>query len=563
MVNTVRHFAVIFSALGLILASSNQLLGQLPGTQFVAGNEVEFNVTKANQRLEMVVNTSRILSLDKEVPRAMVNNPGIVRVVPLSPNKVQLSATKPGVTQVNLWDEDGTLYTVNLIIIGDAQELEMLLKTEFPQASLRVRPLATSVVLSGRVDRAEDVNRIVRMAEDYYPKVINNVSVGGVQQVLLHVKVMEVSRTKLRALGFDWANFGRTDYFIQSVSGLIGEVSRAGGTANGTGGVTFEFGLIGDDNAFFGFLEALQDNNLAKVLAEPKLVTVSGRPASFNSGGEFPILVPQSLGTIGVEYKQFGTRVDFVPIVLGNGAIRLEVRPQVSELDNANGVSINGNRIPGLRTRWADTAVEMRAGQTLALAGLIQTRIESQKRGWPWLQDIPWAGAAFRRVEEAQNEIELVVTVRPELVAALDPHEVPACLPGEQTTSPNDIELYFRGYLEVPRCCPDGSCPSCQNGGGVPAGEAIMQGEPVPANESAPLPDLNQSGAIKPLSRFPARVAQPVYGQAAASKGGVVPVSGVSRRNVRDNRYEATRQTSKEDPGLFGRVGYDVLDYKE
>ncbi len=562
MVKTVRQFAVILSAFGLLLASSN-LLGQIPGprpgTRFVAGNEVEFKVSKASQRLEMVVNTSRILALDKEVPRAMVNNPSIVRVVPLSPNKVQLSATKPGVTQVNLWDEDGTLYTVNLIIIGDAQELEMLLKTEFPQASLRVRPLATSVVLSGRVDRSEDVNRIVRMAEDYYPKVINNVSVGGVQQVLLHVKVMEVSRTKLRAMGFDWANFGRTDYFIQSVSGLIGELNRAAGSALPGGNTTFEFALVGRDNAFFGFLEALQDNNLAKVLAEPKLVTVSGRPASFNSGGEFPILVPQSLGTIGVEYKQFGTRVDFVPIVLGNGAIRLEVRPQVSELDNANGVSLNGNRIPGLRTRWADTAVEMRAGQTLALAGLIQTRIESQKRGWPVLMDIPWAGAAFRRVEEAQNEIELVVTVRPELVAAMDPHEVPACLPGEQTTSPNDAELYGRGYLEVPRCCPDGSCPSCQNGG-VPGGEAILPGEPVPASDAVPSPELNQSGSIRPLSRFPARTAQVNYGQVTPRNSGVVPASG---RQFPNNRHEANRQTVKENPGLFGRVGYDVLDYKE
>ncbi len=443
------------SALFVILFMVGQSSGQQPGSP------VEYPVTRDSQRLEMVVNTSRILTLEREVPRAMVNNPEIVRVVPLSPNKVQLSAVKPGVTQVNLWDEDGHLFTVSLFIIGDAQELEMLLKTEFPQASLRVRPLATSVVLSGRVDRSEEVSRIVRMAEDYYPKVINNINVGGVQQVLLHVQVMEVSRTKLRALGFDWANFGNTDFVVQTVSGTLGAFTQTG-TATGSGTETVTFGLIGPDNSFFGFLEALRDNNLAKILAEPTLVTVSGRPASFNAGGEFPILVPQSLGTISVEYKQFGTRVDFVPIVLGNGSIRLEVRPQVSELDNANGVTLNGNRIPGLRTRWVDTAVEMKAGQTLALAGLIQTRIESQNRGIPWLADLPWAGAAFRRVQEQLNEIELVVTVRPELVDALDPHEVPACLPGQQSASPNDVELYFRGYLEVPNCCSDGSCANAK-----------------------------------------------------------------------------------------------------
>ena len=560
MVKTVQYYTAIISVLSSILVGTQALQAQ------TTANQIEFQVTKPHQSLEMVVNTSRILTLDKEVPRAMVNNPGVVRVVPLSPNKVQLSATKPGVTQVNLWDEDGTLYTINLIIIGDAQELEMLLKSEFPQASLRVRPLATSVVLSGRVDRAEDVSRIVRMAEDYYPKVINNVSVGGVQQVLLNVQVMEVSRTKLRSIGFDWANFGRTDYIIQSVAGVIGEASPTSGTATGSGSATIRFGLIGDNNAFFGFLEALRDNNLAKVLAEPKLVTVSGRPASFNSGGEFPILVPQSLGTIGVEYKQFGTRIDFVPIVLGNGAIRLEVRPQVSELDNANGATLNGNRIPGLRTRWADTAVEMRAGQTLALAGLIQTRIESQNRGIPWLADLPWAGAAFRRVEEQHNEIELVVTVRPELVDALDPHEVPACLPGSQTTSPCDTELYFRGYLEVPRCCTDGSCAKCQ-AAGVPAnGETIMQGpvDPSPATETAPLPEWDEGASNSPRLHYPA-AAQ--VGQRAASRqyaaSNVTTASASMPRQNRNNSYQTTGRRAQEDPGLFGRVGYDVLDYKE
>lgn len=555
MVKTLRYFANILLILPVMLVAVSAVQAQNDGTQ------VEFRISKPDQNLEMVVNTSRILSLDKEVPRAMVNNPSVVRVVPLSPNKVQLSATKPGVTQVNLWDEDGNLYTVNLIIIGDAQELEMLLRSEFPQASLRVRPLATAVVLSGRVDRAEDVSRIVHMAEDYYPKVINNVTVGGVQQVLLNVKVMEVSRTKLRALGFDWVNVGRSDVIVQSVAGVLGDVSTNTAIVPDTGGSTIRFGLIGNDNAFFGFLEALSENNLSKILAEPKLTTVSGRPASFNSGGEFPILVPQSLGTIGIEYKQFGTRVDFVPIVLGNGAIRLEVRPQVSELDNANGVTLpgTGNRVPALRTRWADTAVEMRAGQTLALAGLIQTRIEAQRRGIPWLSDLPWAGAAFRRVEEVKNEIELVVTVRPELVDALDPHEAPSCLPGTQTTSPSDTELYGRGYIEVPRCCPDGSCPTCQ-ANGIPApGETIMEGaiDSSPGKSIAPLPDLDQGSSFSPGRYSPAQPKQPVSSQVVPASASVPSRDSASRSGL------PNRRKPQQDPGMFGRVGYDVVEFQK
>jgi pilus assembly protein CpaC len=551
MVNLITNNTGRLSALYLLLVVASNLYGQHDAAP------VEFAVTRTSQQLEMVVNTSRILTLDKEVPRAMVNNPDVVRVVPLSPNKVQVSAIKAGVTQVNLWDEDENLYTVNLIVIGDAQELNMILKTEFPQASLRVRPLSTSVVISGRVDRSEDVSRIVRMTEDYYPKVINNITVGGVQQVQLHVKVMEVSRTKLRAVGFDWANLGSSDFVIQSVAGTLGAFTP-GGVAEGPGGATVTFGLIGPDNSFFGFLEALRDNNLAKILAEPTLVTVSGRPASFNAGGEFPILVPQSLGTISIEYKQFGTRVDFVPIVLGNGNIRLEVRPQVSELDDANGVTLSGTRIPALRTRWVDTAVEMRAGQTLALAGLIQTRIEAQNRGIPWLADLPWAGAAFRTVREQRNEVELVVTVRPELVDALDPHEVPECLPGQQSTSPNDVELYFRGYLEVPNCCSDGSCANCQRKSYESTyGEMALPVEQAPPAEALPSQPATGDGAAM------------VPGRAAINGGSSYQPVGhtyksISGRQIDRGGYEATdRRSTTEDPGLFGRVGYDVLDYKE
>jgi pilus assembly protein CpaC len=427
----------------------------------------------------MHANSSKILTLaDKEIPRAQVNNTELLKVVPLSPNQIQVSATKAGVTQINLWDQEGELYTVDVVIYGDSKELELLLESEFPNASLRVRPLASSVVLSGWVDRPDVVNRIVRMAEDYYPKVINNITVGGVQQVMLFVQVMEVSRSKLRNLGVDWANFGHTDTFAQSVSGLIKEVTPGAGTVVGNKGSTVTIGLFGQDNRFFAYIDALRQNDLAKVLAEPVLTTVSGRPASFNVGGEFPILIPQGLGTVAVEFKQFGTRVDFVPLVLGNGNVRLEVRPQVSEIDASRGVDLNGTRIPGLRSRWVDTAVEMRTGQTLALAGLIQQRVEAQTRGLPFLADIPWAGTFFRRNVENVNDIELLVMVRPELVDALDPSEVPQFNPGENTTSPSDVELYFRGYLEVPQCCQDGSCAKCRPGSAF-MNQTIQEGLPV------------------------------------------------------------------------------------
>ena len=543
-----------FKALGVRLTLVGVLFCFLSGgsasAQGVGVNEsLEFRLDEPNKHLDIVINTTRIITLDKEIPRALVADTDIVSATPISPTQIQLHAKRAGITQVNIWDEDGNLYTVDVAAMGDARELDMILKRLFPQAAVRVRPLNSSVMLVGRVDTPESVNKIVQIAQDYYPKVINAITVGGVQQILLHVKVMEVSRTKLRSMGVDWANFGNTDNISQSVSGLIAAVDPTAQSVTTSAGETLSFGLIGQGNSFFLALEALAEGNLAKILAEPKLLTVSGRPASFNAGGEFPILVPQSLGTIGVEYKQFGTRVDFVPIVLGHGNIRLEVRPQVSELDAANGVTISGERIPALKTRWVDTAVEMRAGQTLALAGLIQTRIESQRRGIPFLSDLPWAGVAFRRVQEQANEIELVVTVRPELVDALDPHQVPECGPGQRTTSPSDSELYFRGYLEVPNCCNDGSCSSCQQQGVYHSEELLPNTFEVPTEAT---PNLEPT-SIDQARRVP---------RTKQTRGARIDRVAKNPQR-RQNRQIQTADQPVNPPGLFGGVGYDVLDLNE
>jgi len=464
----------------------------------------------------MYANSSKILTLEnKQIPRALVQNPEVVNAIAVSPNQIQLSGLKAGVTEINLWDDDEELYTIDLVVYGNAKELELLLETEFPNSSLRVRPLATSVVLSGWVDGPEVIERVVRMAEDYYPKVINNIRVGDNQQVQLHVQVMEVSRTKLRRLGVDWAAFGSSNFLAQGVSGLIAETTANASAIAGTGGSTVTFGLANGASNFFGVIDAMRQHDLVKVLAEPTLTTVSGRPAAFNAGGEFPVLIPQGLGTVAIEYKQFGTRVDFVPIVLGNGNIRLEVRPQVSEVDNARGVDINGLRVPGLRNRWVDTAVEMRAGQTLALAGLIQDRVESQNRGLPVLSDLPFAGALFRRVVETSNEIELLVLVRPEFADAMDRDEVPLFGPGEHTTTPNDKELFMRGYLEVPNCCPDGSCLKCRPGRGAFSGGA-------PGMTGMISQDL-PGEAIAPMEGMPTN--SPVYQEGSAPVESPVPAA--------------------------------------
>jgi len=534
---------------------------------------VQFHVRGTTQQLELIVKTSRILTMDKKIPRIQVSDPEIIKATPLTPNQVQVAALKSGLAQVNLWDENEQIYTIDIIVLGDARELQMLLSSEFPNSSLRVRPLASSAVVSGYVDRPETVSRVIQIAEDYYPKIISNITVGGVPTVLLHVKVLEVSRTKLRAMGFEWSNLNSDDFVM--TLGMGGDM---------TAPTAISFGIVDGSNNFTGFLEALRQYNLVKVLANPTLVTVSGRPASFNVGGEFPIIVPEGLGTVAIEFKEFGTRVDFVPIVLGNGNLRLEVRPLVSELDPTRSVTVNDIKVPGLRTRWVDTAVEMKAGQTLALAGLVQERVESENKGIPWLADLPWAGPVFRRVEDKVNEIELLVLVTPELVVGMDPHEVPQCLPGSHATNPNDVELYFRGYTEVPKCCPEGNGHSARRWDLVP-GTVMPQfqdlpadasvgtsfgGEPARRRQEAPrrtaatagpgsgntLLDRQHRRAATP----PAPSTDPAFGAAPAASRR--PYSNLQMPNsVKRGGDARSSEAARSDTGLIGPIGYDILDY--
>ncbi|WP_425399627.1 type II and III secretion system protein family protein [Aeoliella sp.] len=544
------------------------------------------HISRESERLEMTANASRILTMDVNIPRVQVNNPELVSVTPLSATQIQVSAKKPGVTQINLWDQDNNLHSLDVIIYGDVKELEHALRAQFPNASVAVRKYSQSLMLTGFVDSPDHVGPIMRLAEDYAPKVINALDVGGVQQVLLKVKVFEVSRTKLRRLGVDWAAFGAGgDFAINSVSGLISNSFTAPVTEITQTGSTYAFGVTGANSSFFAFLDALQENQIAKILAEPNIVSVSGRPAQFLEGGEIPILVPQSLGTSSIEFKPFGTQVDFLPIVLGNGNIRLEVRPRVSAIDDSIGIVLQNQSIPGFRVRQADTAVEMRAGQTFALAGLIQRQTEAVNRGLPIVSDIPVLGIPFRKVEEEVNEIELLILVTPEFIDAMDPHEVPPCGPGMGSMSPNNCQLYSGGHLEVPNAygpCGQGCQGGCNTGDGcmngavgvpgnyttpVMPGEQIMTPEPMPYNESyesAPA-EAPTHGELQ-MPNTGANV--PAAGERVrrATRPGDLP-GGYSTPRTANYRRAATPSVPPavpsptdhaENGGLIGPVGYDV-----
>jgi pilus assembly protein CpaC len=517
-----------------------------PSPQAAPSAAIIHRVQGANERIEMIVSTSRILTLDQKIPQAQVNNPDILELVPISPTQVQISARKTGVTQVNLWTEDKRVSTIDVTVVGDARELAAVLRSQFPKASLNVVPVGSSVLISGYVDQQDAIGRIIQVAQEYYPKVINNMTASGVQQVLLHVKVMEVSRTKLRSMGFDFSQMSNgVNSFVSGAGGIL---VAGTGAISGNAAPTVSFNIVQGGSSFFGVLEALRNDKLAKVLSEPNLVTVSGRPAYFIVGGEIGYQLNGGITGPTVEFKEYGTRVDMVPIVMGNGRIRLEVRPRVSEKDEAN--SVGG--IPALKTREVDTGVDMRAGQTLAIAGLVQQRIESSNRGLPWISEVPYLGMPFRKVQEEINEVELLITVTPELVEAMDAHQVPPCGPGMQTTIPNDCELFFKGHLEVPNCCPGcngAGCSAC-GGHGVPG--AVQGPDGMWMRQSRP------AGTSQPGARS-AALAGDGAGFAAVSDPQIQQSSqSPSNSNVRAVALPANNRNGE--PSFIGPIGYDVVN---
>jgi pilus assembly protein CpaC len=410
-----------------------------------------FEVNESVDSIEVIAGTSRRLKFDYKVPELMVENPEIVKASPVSPNEILISGVEPGVSTITISDPDRKLQTITVHVTVDVRKLEKALTTHFPDSRISVYALQTGVILKGYVAKQSELENVMRVAQDYFPtNVINQIQVDGSQMVAIKVKVYEVSRSKLRQLGVDWAFQGDDYRIISSVADFI----NASGSALQASGQNVTVGLSNQNNSFDAFIKALEQNNIAKLMDQPVLVTQHGRPAEFLSGGEIPISVAAGLGTNAIEFRPFGTKLDIVPLILGQGEMTLEVRAEVSEVAN----DLSGDTgVPGFRVRRVNTGVRMKAGYTLALAGDFREETEAEVSGLPHLMDSHVFGALFRATQETKSETELVFLITPKFVDAVENQHLPRLGPGQMTTSPSDYELYFNGYGEVPRCvegCP-------------------------------------------------------------------------------------------------------------
>lgn len=435
-------------------------VGAVPAVQSVItdGLDADGSVRLSVNRTRLIVTAARLRNADKDGAAITQGSTDIATVQPISANTVLITAKKLGSTNLILEDELGHRQQAEIIVEADLEGVRQQMKGLSPLASIQVDDDNGTMVLRGRVPSLKMADEAVQIATAFAgkaDKVANLLEVSGGQQVMLQVKVAEVSKSALSQLGI---NFGYTDgktfigNNINSINpfGVTGANLFTNSLAAVTPGANIElFGnILAQRSAFDYFVNALQQNQLMRTLSEPNLTTLSGEPANFQVGGQIPIPVPQQGGSgssgtvITIQYQNYGVLLHFTPVVLGDGRIRLKIDPEISDLDYAHGVSIGGFVIPGFITRTVDTTVELGDGQTFTLAGLLSDQVTATNNSTPLLGDIPILGSLFRSVSYQRNQTELVVMVTPRLVEPLNPDQVLSG-PGEHWRFPSQADLFL------------------------------------------------------------------------------------------------------------------------
>jgi len=452
----------VMMAIGLLLGISG--VPAIHAEEMVAGGSQQREV----QRLELTAGKSTVLDLPVAIKRASLANPDVADTVVLSPTQIYLTGKAMGVTNLTLWNESGKMMGMyDVVIVPDLTRLKENLHKAMPdEKNILVMSSHDSITLSGTATSATSLSRAMSIAEAYVPKkekVINSMQVGGVQQVMLEVRVAEMNRELVRRLGINATamtpqGFGMTA--LNQLTTMLGGNSFAGVSGGVTNALTNTLNLSQQatqavNGAFqfqtgnitwSGFVDALQQENIIKVLAKPTLIALNGQEAAFLAGGEFPIPVPQAFGLVTIQFKKFGVGLVFTPNIMDRKHISLSVAPEVSELDFQNALRTQGFVVPAITTRRATTTIELADGQSFAIGGLMRDNVKEIINKYPGLGDIPILGALFRSTSFQKNETELLIIVTAHLVRPLD--MTAQSLPTDYYEEPNDFEFYLMGYAE-------------------------------------------------------------------------------------------------------------------
>jgi len=452
--------------------------------------------------LEVPLNKSEIVSTDVTIAKAMIGNDDIADVLPVSGRSIYVLGKKMGTTSLTLYDAGGRVISIMDVAVGpDVEALRDQLAQYVPGEHIDARISNDAVVLSGLVSDPAASGRALQIARTYAgDKVVNLIGIGSSQQVMLEVRFAEVNRSSGFDVGMNFAGRGTRFNgvtgegvgFVPATPGTITSTITNGVVTTTTQGGTpaflsqvpiagafgvfrhsFSLGGLGID----AMLNALETKGLAKTLAQPTLVALSGEKASFLAGGEFPVPVAQSGNGSGagnqaitVEFKPFGVSLAFTPTVLGDRTISMIVEPEVSAIDPTASITIGSITIPGLRTRRASTTLELRDGESFAIAGLLQEDFKTSINQLPVLGSIPILGALFRSSNYQKGQTELLIVVTPHLVAPLKPGQVR--LPTDAVGDPSAARTILLGDPAAKKALPP-----------VAPAQSAGQGAAAPAKE--------------------------------------------------------------------------------
>ncbi len=551
-------------------------------------------IVSPKSAVEVIERTAKVVEFKDWLTQVDGFDPKIINVIAVDKHKLRVQGLEQGVTTMVVTDRNKQVHTVEVFVTGDARLLQSVLNRAFPNSAIQCTMLrGNAVLLRGWVTDAQQISSITELANLYSPNVVNQIRVGGPQEVQLRVKVLEVQRSKLREFGLNFAVLGKSAAVastpgpitpLTALTAPIGGIPTVSVAPNLGAPPSLGIGVTGNQFGFEGFLQALKTEGLLKIQAEPVLVTRSGEAAQLDNGGEFPIPVPQSLGTVTIEWREFGVILQALPIVISPTRLRQQVYAEVSEKDVANAVSLNGTTVPGISRRRVQSTVEMDFGQTLILGGLITNRIQANVQKTPFLGELPVIGAAFSKKRFDHSEVELIIMITPEYVASMQADQMPPLGPGRTTTFPTDRELYLHGMMEVPVVGPEcgepgGACDPNFSvnvrsetpwaGGNVPAyGAPTLAPTSVPAPAPAAAP-ANGGGMIAPPGVSPAEVPPPpaagdagvsmrqttprAMSRSIPSKFDSKPADGASQANFRstmkkDNLVEPASGIRPTDP---------------
>ena len=410
----VRRSAVILAHRWMVVGAALMILASAAPA---AGQRI---VSQAEQTIQVERGKATLIVLDRDPIRVQLTDSTVADFeFGASPRELILRGIVIGTTSMFVWDAGaGIPRLFTLEVVPDVTALQTQIQTIFPTQDLQVTTTGNSVIISGQVRDPTIVRRVVEMAEATGATVINNIQAPSAEQVLLHVRFAEVRRSALKRLG--------ADLFFRNVADLdnvVGDGSTADIETLSEGIVNLF--LSGEGASLDAVISALRSNGDFRSLAEPNLITLEGQEATFLAGGEFPFPSVQggaggTTSAVTIQFREFGIRLRFTPDVTNSGTIRLQVAPEVSSLDFANGLVFQGFEIPALSTRRAETTVELRPGQHLAIAGLLDNTMLESVSKIPFLGDLPILGAFFSQKRNQQDRTELLVLVTPYLVEPSD-----------------------------------------------------------------------------------------------------------------------------------------------